>query len=130
MGSGTAAITAIKSLATSTGVDMDFLKTVGTYLTSMVEIDEALDAFKAHIQMLQYKMSAKPMVEWLLALEKATKKSLEKPAHKVAAQSAQNMRGRPTYASVVEPPATKAAVQIRVEGADKMQLAELLNKAK
>ena len=64
MGSGTAVTTAVDLLATSTGVNMDFLKTVGTYLSKvrgrlvssgtyisaapMVEIDEDLDAFKAH----------------------------------------------------------------------------------
>ena len=42
----------------------------------MVEIDEALDAFKAHTQLLQSKMSAKPMEERMLALEKAIAKSL------------------------------------------------------
>ena len=66
----------------------------------------------------------------MLALEKAIKKSLEEPARKAAPQSAQTMGGRPTYASIVPPPATKAAVRIRVDGADKMQPAELLNKAR
>ena len=131
MGSGTAAITAVESLATSTGVNMNFLKTVGTYLSKvqgrlvnsdtyisaapMAEIDEALDAFKTHTQMLQSKISAQPIDERMLALEKATKKSLEEPARKSAPRSAQTTGGRPTYASIFSPPATKAAVRIRVD---------------
>ena len=92
----------------------------GTYISAapMVEIDEALDAFKAHTQMLQSKRSAKPMKERMLALEKAVKKSLEEPVRKTAPRPAQTMGGRSTYASVVAPPATKAAVRIRVEGAE------------
>ena len=39
------------------------------------------------------------------------------------------MRRRPIYASIVAPPATKAAVRIRIQGADNMEPAELLDKA-
>ena len=49
---------------------------------------------------------------------------------KMAPQSAQTIGGRPTYALVVAPSATKAAVKIRVEGAENMQPTEQLNKAK
>ena len=58
------------------------------------------------------------MEERMLALEKAIKKSLEEPS--------QTMGGQPTYALAVAPAATKAAVRIRLEGAEKMQPAELL----
>ena len=95
-----------------------------------MEIDEALDAFKAHNQMSHSKMSAQPIEERILALEKAIKKSLEEPVRRTAPQSTQGMGGRPTYVSVVAPPAIKAAVLVRVEGADKFQPSDLLNKAK
>ena len=144
--SGTAAIMLVESLATSTGMKLEKLKTVAYYLnrvrdrlaiagtdksaTPMVEIDEVLDAFVAHAKMFRSKLTANPMEDRMLALEKVVKESLEKPVCKTAPQPAPLMGGRPTYASIVAPPATKAAVRIRVEGANKMQPAELLNKAK
>ena len=144
--SGTAAIMAVDSLATSTGINMDSLKSIGLFLnkvrdrlviagtnptaTPMAEVDGAIDALKSHALSLQSTMKATPMEERMLALEKAVTKSLEEPVRKTAPQSTQGMGGRPTYASVVAPPATKAAVRIRIQGADKMQPAELLNKAK
>ncbi|KAI1007340.1 hypothetical protein K3495_g880 [Podosphaera aphanis] len=70
------------------------------------------------------------MEERMLALEKVVKKSLEEPIRKPAPPMVLRSGGRPTYASVVAPPATKAGVRIRVDGSEKMQPAELLNKAK
>ena len=144
--SGTVAIMAVESLETSTGVNMDTLKTVGLYLnkvrdrlviadteksaTPMVEIGEALDAFKAHATTLKSKRKASRMEERMLALEKAVTKNLEEPLCKMAASAVQGMGVRPIYASIVAPPATKAAVRIKIQGADNMQLAELIVKAK
>ena len=132
----TAAITAVESLATSTGVNMDNLLTVGLYLnkvrdrlviagtdksaTPMVEVGEALDAFKADAMMLQLKLKTSRMEEQMLVMEKAVKNNLEEPSHKTAASAVQGMGGRTTYASIVAPPATRAAVRIRVQGADNM----------
>nr|ABW72068.1 hypothetical protein [Blumeria hordei] len=70
------------------------------------------------------------MKERMLALEKAVTKSPEEHVRKTAPQSTLGMGGRTMYASVVAPPATKAAVRIRMEGSEKTQTAELLNKAK
>ncbi|CCU81554.1 hypothetical protein BGHDH14_bgh03595 [Blumeria hordei DH14] len=61
------------------------------------------------------------MDEMILASEKVLKKSLEKPVRKLAPPSAQKMGGRPTYASIVTPPATKLALfykeKLHIEGA-------------
>ncbi|KAI1007232.1 hypothetical protein K3495_g991 [Podosphaera aphanis] len=75
-------------------------------------------------------MEVTPIEERMLALEKIVRKSLEEPARKAAPVTVPGPGGQPTYASIVAPPATKAAVRIRVEGSDKMQPAELLRKAK
>lgn len=145
--SRTAAIMAVDSIATSTGVNMDNLKIIGFLLNKfrerlmmiagtnptaapMAEVDGAIDALKSHALSLTSTMKATPMKERMLALEKAVTKSHEEPVRKMAPLSTQGMGGRRTYALVVAPPATKAAVRIRVEGADKIQPAELLNKAK
>ena len=125
---------------------MDTLKTVGLFLnkirdrlaiagteksaTPMVEIVEALDAFKAHAKMLKSRLKASNMKDRMLALEKAVTKNLEEPSRMTAAHARLGMGVRPTYASIVAPPANKAAVRIRIQGADMMQPAELLNKAK
>ena len=125
---------------------MDNLLTVGLYLnkvrdrlviagtdksaTPMVEIGEALDVFKAHATILQSELKAWRMEERMLALEKAVTKNLEELSRKTAASAAQGMGWRPTYASIVALPATKAAVRIRVQEAENMVPAELLGKAK
>ncbi|KAI0991148.1 hypothetical protein K3495_g17039, partial [Podosphaera aphanis] len=141
---GTAAISSIESVEDSTGVNMDNLKTVGLYLTKardslvmkgvkaseMAEVEKAIEALTAHTKVLQTKMEVTPIEERMLALEKIVRKSLEEPARKAAPATVPGSGGRPTYASIVAPPATKAAVRIRVEGSDKMQPAELLRKAK
>ena len=110
----------------------DKLVIEGTNITAtpMMEIDEALVALRSHATFLPSKLKTMAMEDWMLDFEKSVKESLEKPVHKTAQQSAQVMGGRPTYASIVAPPATKAVVRIRVEGIDKMQPAELLNRVK
>ena len=143
--SGTTTITAVESLVTSTGVNVDTTKIVGLYLnkvrdrlvivgtdksaTPIVEIGKALDAFKAHAPMLQSKMKASGMEERMLALGKAVMKNLEEPSRKTAAFAIQEMGRRLTYASILAPPVSKAAVRIRVQGANKMEPAEPLEKA-
>ena len=81
MDSGTAAITAVESLTTSTGVNTDTLKTVRLYsnkvrdrlviagtdksATPMVEMDEALDAFcygRASLKMFQREGSQEKVI--------------------------------------------------------------------
>ena len=68
------------------------------------------------------------MEEKTLDLEKAAIKNLKELSRKTAATAIQGMGGLPTYASIVAPPATKAAVWIRVQVADNMQPTELLYK--
>lgn len=142
---GTAAIASIEDLQQSLGVQMDEIKSVGFYLnkvrdglvmsgakassSSMTEVEKALAALNTHIKGLEIRLKVTPMEERMLALEKIVKKSLEEPAHKTASCAVPRSGGRPTYASIVAPPATKAAVRIRMEGSEKMQPAELLKKA-
>ncbi|KAI0995706.1 hypothetical protein K3495_g12473 [Podosphaera aphanis] len=83
-----------------------------------------------HVKGLEEKLKVTPMEERILALEKVVRKSLEEPAHKTAPKTVPRSGGRPSYASIVAPFATKAAVRIRVEGSEKMQPAELLTEAK
>ena len=84
---------------------MDTLKTVGLYLnkvrdklviagtdnsaTPMVEICEALYAFKAHATMIQSNLKASRMEEWMLTVEKAVTKNLEEPSRKTATSAVQ-----------------------------------------
>ena len=125
MSSGTATITAVESLATSTDVNIDNLEVYRVFpiqgsrqnvmvgidpiAAPMAELEGAIDALKSHAFSLKSTMRATPMEERMLALENAINKSLEEPVRKTA-QSIQVMGGRPTYGSVVAPPATKAAV--------------------
>ncbi|KAI1004410.1 hypothetical protein K3495_g3798 [Podosphaera aphanis] len=123
---------------------MEYLKTVGLYLTkardSLVmkgakaseisEVEKAIGSLSAHTTVLQAKMKVTPIKKRMKALGRIVKKSLEEPARKAAPQTGFGSGSRPTYASVVAPPAAQAAVRIRVEGSDKMQPAELLRKAK
>lgn len=96
--------------------------------TPMVEIGEALDASKTLATMLQSKLEASRIEERILALEAAVMKNLEGPLRKTATQVMQGMGGRPIYASIIAPPATKAALRIRVKGAENMEPLELLEK--
>lgn len=113
---------AVESLVYTTVVDMDNLKSLGYFsdkfrdkmviagtnstATLMVEVNGAPEAVMAHATMLRSELTATPMEEKILASEKAVKKSLEELVRKTAPQSARAMRGRPTYTSIVAPPAT------------------------
>ncbi|CCU82098.1 Putative uncharachterized protein [Blumeria hordei DH14] len=57
------------------------------------------------------------MEERMLAFEKEDTKNLEEPSCKTAASAIQGMGGRPTYASIVAPPANKAAAKLHIDGA-------------
>ncbi|KAI0998808.1 hypothetical protein K3495_g9386 [Podosphaera aphanis] len=143
---GTAAAAAIGCAERSLGVKMDDLKKLGSLTfkvrafmakaeaketSEMLEVvDKAFRALKAHAEAWEADLKATPMEERMLALEKVVKKSLEEPVRRPAPPMVLRSGGRPTYVSVVAPPATTAAVRIRVDGSKKMQPAELLNKAK
>ncbi|KAI0997185.1 hypothetical protein K3495_g11000 [Podosphaera aphanis] len=144
---GTAAIASIDGLKLSLGVQMAEIKSVGYYLnkvrdnlvmsgaktssSTMKEVEKALVDLNMHVKGLEKLLKATPMEERMLALEKVVRKSLvEGSTHKATPAKAHDLTGRKTYASILVPPVTKAAVRIRVEGSDKMQPSELLNKAK
>ena len=95
----------------------------------MVEVAGTINPFKSHVFLLQSTLKVIPTEEWMLVLEKLAKKSLKSPMRKTAPQSTHRMGARPTYTSAVATPATKTAVIIRVQGVNKMKLAEQLKKA-
>ena len=103
MNSGTSAIIPEENFVTFTVMKLEIQKSLAYYLNKardrlviagteksaapMVEIDEALDAFIAHAKTLRWKLTANPMEERMLALEKAVTKSLQEPVHKTAPQT-------------------------------------------
>lgn len=143
---GTAAITSIDSFEQSTGAKMENLRIIGHYLikardslvmsgvsptaTSMEGVEKAIKALSSHLKVIETKYKVTPIEERMLALEKVVKKSLEEPARKAVPQTVLRSGGRPTYASVVAPPAIEAAIRIRMDGSEKMQPAQLLKTAK
>ena len=82
--SGTTAIAAVKSLAISTGFDMDKFKLIEVFLNKvrdrlviagtnpaaapMVEVDGAIDALRSNTLSLKTRMKKTPMEESMLAL--------------------------------------------------------------
>ena len=91
----------------------------------MEDVDEAVKVFIAHKRAWTVMPQEKsPIEERIMALEEVVKKSLAVPARNATPGVTTGI-----YASVVAPHMTETAVRIRIDGAEKLQLKELLSKA-
>ena len=98
-------------------------------LPLMEDVKEAAKAFNAHKSAWTEPSQKKsPIEERVMALEEIVKKNLADPARNATPGVATGMPQLRTHASVVAPQMTKTAVRIRINGADKLQLQELLSR--
>ena len=92
------------------------------------EPGKAFNAYKRSWTDMSRKTS--PIEERIMTLEEVFRKSLADPARKVAPAVTSGAPTLRSYASVMAPQTTKAAIPVKIDGADKLQAEELLSKAK
>ncbi|KAI6249236.1 hypothetical protein HI914_02963 [Erysiphe necator] len=95
-------------------------------IMTVEEVDEAIEALNNNRFIWLHATQNNSLEHRMLALEEAVKKNL---VEKCGQMGSKGVVGK-SYASVVAPPAAKAAVRIRVPGAEELQPAELLSIAK